>query len=186
MNSHFNFREDLWQVFLLTLPLIVGGVLHMIVVKKDILSYLKKPIHQRWFGQNKTWRGFVVMPFLTWPGVVISQKLETLIDPSSQLLNLRPGWLLALALGVGYCLAELPNSFLKRRLGIKAGLASDKNKWFFVLLDQADSAFGCLFAYQLFLPLPWRIFWETIVFGTLLHLVINRSLYIIGVRKNPY
>ena len=186
MDSHINFREELWQVFLLTLPLIVGGVLHMIVVKKDILSYFKKPIHQSWFGQNKTWRGFVVMPLLTWPGVVIAQWLENLVDPSSQLINLSSSWGLALALGFGYCLAELPNSFLKRRLGIKEGLASDKNKWAFVLLDQADSAFGCLLAYKLLLPLAWRLFWETIIFGTILHLLINRSLYIVGVRKNPY
>jgi CDP-diacylglycerol--serine O-phosphatidyltransferase len=158
----------------------------MIVVKKNILSYLKKPIHQSWFGQNKTWRGFVVMPLLTWPGVVLAQWLENLVDPSSQLMILRSSGLIAVLLGMGYCLAELPNSFLKRRLGIKEGLVAQKNKWAFILLDQADSAFGCLLAYKILLPISWRLFWETIIFGTLLHLIINRSLYIVGVRKNPY
>jgi hypothetical protein len=186
MISHISIGSEFWQIFLLILPLIVSGILHMLVVKKDILSYFKKPIHQRLFGQNKTWRGFIVMPILTWPGVVVSQGLERIVDISPRLLGLQASWPLALALGTGYCLAELPNSFVKRRLGIKEGLNAKKNKWIFITMDQADSAFGCLIAYKMLLPISWTMFWETILIGTIFHLLINRSLYFIGIRKNPY
>ena len=126
------------------------------------------------------------MPLATWPGVVMSQQLETMVDIFPPLLNSQPSWLLALALGLGYCLAELPNSFLKRRLGIKEGVTSENQKWLFIILDQADSAFGCLIAYALLLPLSWHIFWEAIILGTILHLLINRTLFMAGIRKNPY
>lgn len=158
----------------------------MVAVKADILSYLKKPIHQRWFGQNKTWRGFFIMPLATWPGVILAQKLETLFDLNTPLLTNHSAWLLGLLLGFGYCLAELPNSYMKRRLGIKEGQTSDRYKWFFVVLDQADSAIGCLLAYRILLPISWFTMVLTIVFGTVIHLLINVSLYKAGIRKNPF
>lgn len=158
----------------------------MIAVKVDILSYLKKPIHQRWFGQNKTWRGFFIMPLATWPGVILAQQLEGLFDLNTPVLTTESSWLLALLLGGGYCLAELPNSFLKRRLGIKEGQTSDRYKWFFVIFDQADSAIGCLLAYRLVLPLTWTTMFLTVVFGTVIHLAINVTLYKAGIRKNPF
>lgn len=158
----------------------------MIAVKLDILSYLKKPIHQRWFGQNKTWRGFVVMPLATWPGVLLGQYMERVADLTTPLLIGHSSFLLAAILGTGYCLAELPNSFMKRRLGIQEGKTSDRFKWFFVILDQADSAVGCLLAYRLVINISWDLVWQTIVFGTVIHLILNVLLYFLGVRKNPF
>ncbi len=186
MITGFISHEEWQAIFLLTLPLIVGGIVHMFIVKKDILSYFKKPIHQRWFGNNKTWRGFIIMPLATWPGVLLAQKLEQLFDLNTQLLLSHSSVVLALGLGLGYCLAELPNSFLKRRLGIKEGITSEKFKWFFIVLDQADSAFGCLIVYKLFMPISWKIFWLTIFAGTIIHLLINFLLFSVGLRKNRF
>lgn len=158
----------------------------MIAVKMDILSYFKKPIHQRWFGLNKTWRGFLIMPLATWPGVLLSQNLEPLFDLNTQLLVDRSSFVLSLALGLGYCLAELPNSFMKRRLGIQEGKTSEKNKWLFVILDQADSAVGCIIAYRILIPLSWVTMVSTVIVGTVIHLGFNVLLYKCGVRKNPF
>jgi CDP-diglyceride synthetase len=93
---------------------------------------------------------------------------------------------LAFILGIAYCLAELPNSYLKRRLGIKEGATSERYKLFFIILDQADSAFGCMIAYMLVLPMTWQIFWGTIIFGTVVHLFFNVLLYGLKIRKNPF
>ncbi len=158
----------------------------MLVVKTNVLSYLNKPVHQRLFGLNKTWRGFIVMPLATWPGVLIAQVVEASLDIKTLVFADQSSFKLAFLLGLGYCLAELPNSFLKRRLGIKEGKTSDHYKWFFVILDQADSAIGCLLAYRLVLPISWDIFYLTILFGTVVHLLINVLLYRLGIRKNPY
>jgi CDP-diacylglycerol--serine O-phosphatidyltransferase len=183
-SSLFN-TQDFLRILLLSLPLVVGGIIHMVVVKLDILSYLKKPIHHRLFGVNKTWRGFFVMPLATWPGVVWAQSLENLSDLSTPLLTLHPSWLLAFLLGMGYCLAELPNSFIKRRVGIKEGQTSQEYKLFFVIMDQADSALGCLVAYLILIPLSMKVFWGTIFFGTVIHLLLNVLLYLLKLRKNP-
>ena len=51
-------------------------------------------------------------------------------------------------------IAELPNSYMKRRLGIAAGATPDKNRWLFTALDQIDSGIGVAVAYGLFLDLP--------------------------------
>ncbi len=174
------------RAFLLSLPLIVGGILHMVAVKADILSYLKKPIHQSLFGANKTWRGFFIMPLATWPGVLLAQYIEVVVDLNTPLLTTTSSWLLAIYLGYGYCLAELPNSFLKRRLGIKEGLTSDRFKWTFIILDQADSAIGCMVAYKFLVDISWTDFWLTIILGTLIHLVFNILLFKAKIRKNPY
>lgn len=157
----------------------------MIAVKRDILSYFKKPIHQSWFGQNKTWRGFLVMPLATWPGVILAQQLENIIDSNTPLLVSHSSLVFAIVLGLGYCLAELPNSFIKRRLGVKEGQTSERFKWFFVILDQADSAIGCMIAYRLLIPVTLTTMGLTIVFGTVIHLILNVSLYLAGLRKNP-
>jgi len=178
--------ENFQLIILLALPLVFGGILHMIIVKMDILSYFKKPIHHRWFGANKTWRGFIIMPLATWPGVIIAQSIEKLLDLSSPLLASYSSFLLAVILGMAYCLAELPNSFLKRRLGIKEGTTSERFKFLFIILDQADSAFGCLIAYKLVLPISWSVFWGTIIFGTGVHLLFNVLLFLLKIRKNPF
>jgi len=176
---------NLLNIFVLSIPLIVGGVIHMLFVKLDILPALKKPIDEKLFGKNKTWRGFVVMPMATWPGVVLAQGLDKLFNNEPLLAN-QSSLLLALILGFAYCLSELPNSWMKRRLGIKEGQTSDEWKWLFVVIDQADSAIGCLLGYMLVVNISWDIFWATIFFGTGLHLILNMLLYQIGVRKNPY
>ncbi len=176
----------MFHVALLSLPLMIGGILHMIAVKADILSYFKRPIHQRWFGVNKTWRGFIVMPLATFPGVLLAQKWELLIDLNAPLLANDSTFLLSCVLGLGYCLAELPNSFMKRRLGIKEGQTSERYKWMFIVFDQADSAVGCMLAYRMVIPIPLFTMILTIISGTILHLLINVSLYLLRIRKNPF
>lgn len=126
------------------------------------------------------------MPLATWPGVLLGQHLEKVFDLNTPLLSSHSSFLLAALLGLGYCLAELPNSFMKRRLGIKEGQTSAKNKWFFVVIDQADSAVGCMLAYRILIPLAFPTMLYTIVFGTGLHLVLNMALFFGGVRKNPF
>jgi CDP-diglyceride synthetase len=184
MNPGFAAHE-VSRVFLLTVPLIVGGVVHMMAVKADILSYFKKPIHQSWFGRNKTWRGFLVMPLATWPGVLLARALEPAFELNAPLFAGHSTILLALLLGLGYCLAELPNSFVKRRLGVREGQPSERFTWFFVVLDQADSAIGCLLAYRLLIPIGAGTMALAVAVGTVLHLLINVGLYLAGIRKNP-
>ncbi len=178
--------ENIFRIILLALPLIVGGILHMLAVKWDILSYLKKPLHQRWFGLNKTWRGFFIMPLACWPGVEAARELEVVLDISAPVFQLHSTILTSLGLGLAYCLAELPNSFLKRRLGVKEGQTSQKFTLFFIIFDQADSVIGCLMAYALLIPIDGGTIVGTLFAGTFIHLIFNYSLFRLKVRKNPF
>jgi CDP-diacylglycerol--serine O-phosphatidyltransferase len=178
MNLNFYSSEYFIRIFLLTLPLIFGGILHMVAVKWDILSYLKKPLHQRLFGSNKTWRGFLIMPLATWPGVYFSSQLEILFETSTPVFQNHSLVIVSLLLGLAYCLAELPNSFIKRRLGVKEGQTSERFKLFFIILDQADSVIGCLVAYAIILDMDKLTFWGTLLAGTFIHLFFNYSLYL--------
>jgi len=59
------------------------------------------------------------MPLATRPGVVVAQNIELLLDLSSTLLVPLPSHFLAYILGIAYCLADLPNSYLKRKFSCR-------------------------------------------------------------------
>jgi CDP-diacylglycerol--serine O-phosphatidyltransferase len=170
----------------LTLPLVVAGVIHMLAVRLDWLPRLKRPLSERLFGPNKTVRGFVVMPMATVAGVFVTRALELLLngadaDPAR---GVRPV-LLGLVVGLGYMLAELPNSYVKRRLGIAPGELPETKRVLFAFVDQADSVVGCALAYELFVRLPAAVLAILVVLGPATHLVVNVGLYLVGLRKRP-
>ncbi len=124
-------------------PLILSNVLHIIIVKKGLFPFLTHPIATPLFGQNKTWRGFFIVPPLNaFFQVVINFPIPHF-----------PLWKAAVIgglLGFAYMLFELPNSYLKRRLGIAPGGNAQSNRWLFMLLDKTDSSLGvALFSYYL-------------------------------------
>lgn len=176
---------DPWVFGLLVLPIFISASLHMVIVRWRLFAFLAFPISGRWLGENKTWRGIVVMPFLTVVGfeftTALGRGLSILPEfwPSSFFERTA----LALGLGFFYVLFELPNSFLKRRLGIRAGQRSGRHVWFFSFCDQADSALGCALFYLIFLPPTEAYFWWLVILGPLIHLIGNLSLYGLGLRR---
>lgn len=123
----------------------------MWVVTQDNLSVLAKPIHSAWFGANKTWRGVLVVPALTALGAMCLYPMEWLFQQwfGQGVLTIDNLALLGLVAGVGYIVGELPNSFFKRRIGIAAGQVPEDKKYWFIALDQLDSALGVALAYWL-------------------------------------
>ena len=136
----------------------------------------------------------IVMPLLTLLGTLPVRSLA----PWNQLT-------LSEVLGVGafaglaYVLAELPNSALKRKLGIAPGKLPEgvslARKIPFLVLDQADSAIGCAIGYSTIfespyfleraLPITGSALVLCAVLGPIIHLVVNLLLYAFGLRKNP-
>jgi hypothetical protein len=161
-------------------PVLGAVVLHAPVLRFDLLRPLRRPISDRLFGANKTWRGALVM----FTGVVLATGVCWDLMPD----ELRDeSWLLVGALiGAGTVLGELPNSFVKRRLGIApgerrltpAGLA-------LVVYDQADFVPGIALA---LLPV-WTMPIDTLAIGFVavaaVHFVVNVVGYLIGAREKP-
>lgn len=137
--------ENLNQhMFLLFLPMILGNSLHMILVKFNLLRQLALPLSIDYFGKNKTWRGFVVLPILSgiiaFLGGFFAGPFETIFNSD---------FLLGFGMGIAYLLAELPNSYVKRRLGIANGEYSKKYKLVQIIIDRADSLIA-IFVYYYF------------------------------------
>lgn len=155
----------------------------MIIVKSDILVYLKKPISTKFFGQNKTYRGFVVMPILTILPFLAFQYLGFYNLDWFPIRN-QPIFI-GTTLGLAYVLAELPNSFMKRKLKIAPGKLPESNKVIFAIIDQADSVVGCLIVYYLIEKIDLVLLCAALFIGTAIHLLLNYTLFKLGVRKNP-
>ncbi|WP_422107373.1 CDP-archaeol synthase [Winogradskyella sp.] len=121
------------------LPLILSNVLHLLVIKSNSFSYLKHPISDQNFGTNKTWRGFIFVP-------MTNALILNIVDLTFN-LGLTNSYGLGALLGLAYMLFELPNSFIKRQLGIRPGGQSNSNPILFSLIDKTDSAFGVSLIY---------------------------------------
>ncbi|WP_158269040.1 CDP-archaeol synthase [Kordia periserrulae] len=134
----------------------------MIIIKTAIFSNVKRPISTKLFGNNKTWRGFLVVS-------VVNGLLLFLMNLLFS-FHLTHAFWLGFVLGVSYMLFELPNSYMKRKLGIEAGEKSETHALFFMLLDKTDSAFGVNLVYFLlgFITFP----------NALLLFAISSSLHI--------
>jgi hypothetical protein len=171
--------NSLTQALILSVPLIVSGGIHMAVVRLDVLTPLKIPIHRRWFGVNKTWRGVLVMPLAAALGVSVA----CVFWPDQF-----GGWnsfFLGLLLGLAYVFSELPNSFIKRRIGIEPGKRPPRHAAWFALADQADSAIGCALLYGWALRLAIVTVLILVAIGPAIHLIVNYSLYLMRLRKEP-
>lgn len=163
----------------LQIPVVIGGVLHMVIVKRNYLSALVIPIHQSWFGANKTWRGLFVVPLLTAFGGLCMMPLEWLLTQAigTSLLSQWNLALLGFIAGVGYVLAELPNSFFKRRIGIEAGVVPEDKKYWFIALDQLDSALGVAIAYWLMLGISLETAWVYVISFPITALLVKQWLF---------
>ena len=172
------------QGSLLLLPLFFSLISHMIIIKLDWLSWARVPIYQKGFGENKTWRGFLVVPFLSIPPMYLAVWLEKELGVSGINLGGQIPWAFGLLVGFAYVLFELPNSFIKRRMGVLPGKTPKKGRLFFIFLDQNDSALGVLICYYFILKASFAILLFTYVMGVILHLLINFILFKLGIRKN--
>lgn len=160
----------------------------MVVVKVNALSFLAIPLNEKLFGANKTWRGFAVMPLCGVLGLVLTQQL-LLLQSDFVVLNLplTQTLLLGLFLGFAYVLFELPNSYLKRKFGIKPGqLAKDRSqRRLFFVLDHVDSLIGCVLVYFIFLGFRSDILFCVLIAPSV-HVSVNLLLWLARIRKQPF
>ncbi|MDH5399407.1 MAG: CDP-archaeol synthase [Cyclobacteriaceae bacterium] len=129
------------HILIVIVPLVLSNTLHMFIVKKNLINILNYPIWPYGFGKNKTWRGILVVVLLN---ALFLAIINLLLSP-----GLDQPFILGLYLGLAYTLAELPNSFFKRRWGIAPGGSAGTNNILFHIMDKTDSAFGVLLTYYL-------------------------------------
>lgn len=180
-------------LLLSALPAVIAGGAHMAVVRLGVWPRLARPLDggRRWrgrrlFGDNKTWRGLVSMVLFSIAGtyaLVALLAAAPRLEPYNVLdFQAHGAPFYGLLYGLGYSLFELPNSFLKRRLDIRPGEAG---ALLHVLLDQADSVFGCLLMLYPFSRMSFTFVLAGVVFFTGLHLAMNYLLFLCKLRSEP-
>lgn len=184
----------LLQLSWLAVPVIVAGLVHLVVLKRDLLPGLRVlPIDggatfrgRRVFGDNKTWRGAIVtiatMTASAWALAALDDcciDLPTLA-PFAELHPVAWGYLL----GTGYIAGELPNSFAKRQLGIGPGRSGHGivGRLFWVV-DQVDSLAGMLlFTWPVWHP-PLQLALLLVAIMLLAHPVAAWVMVLAGLKK---
>ena len=146
--------EEFAGTLYLLLPLVGGAAVHGACMKYGWFSSLARPIDagrtlrgRPLFGHSKTWRG----PLAVAVGAAAVYAMQRhLLHGIPALASLElvdygtlPGWWLGALAGAVAELAELPNSFAKRQLGIEPGAtASGARGVVFFLWDQLDLLLG--------------------------------------------
>lgn len=179
VHEEMTLSSALLAALYLQVPVVIGGVAHMWCVSHNLLPALVRPLHSGYFGANKTWRGLILVPLLTAAGALLLSPVEWLLAAIGVTTPLAGYSLLATGLvaGLGYVVGELPNSFYKRRLGIAAGEVPEQRKYWFIALDQVDSAVGVALAYMLWLPLNSPVLVFYVLTFPLVALLVKQWLY---------
>lgn len=156
--------------------MIFSNVIHMVLVKKNVLPALLIPISKSLFGTNKTWRGVFIVS-------IFNAIFFWIVNLFYSLFTTLDALIFGAVLGLLYVLFELPNSWLKRRLGIASGGAATKNAWLFMLLDKSDSALGIAFGSKFLFDFSWLEAVQLFFIGMFVHIFFSWLLVVIGIKK---
>jgi len=178
----------------LTAPILIAGLVHVAVITLDLAPELARPIDagRRWrgrpvLGRNKTWRGFVVMPAATAVTIAAQQALAVRSRHLAGLAPLRrgapPAWIVGAICGAAYVLAELPNSFVKRRLGIAPGSSASRAGAAQYLVDQLDSVVGCAIAIRMLYRVGTADAAASALLGAACHIAVERFMRVLPRRS---
>src|SRR4051812_35547892 len=168
------------------LPVLGMPVAHAPVLRFDLLARLRRPISRRLFGENKTWRGALVMGGGTLAatiGLYRVPEYRRRLPP--ELAEANPA-LVGLLLGSAVWVGELPNSFVKRRLGIAPGKQRRSPVGVAIsIVDQGDWVpTAWLFLRPLY-PMNAATAGRVFVIVAAIHVPVNLVGYAIGARTSP-
>ncbi|MDI9509017.1 MAG: CDP-archaeol synthase [Clostridiales bacterium] len=188
------------KMLITAVPIVLSCIANTFFLRSSLFLNLKRPIDgnrtlsdgRRLFGNNKTWRGLLGMVFLS-PCVfvlwgllckhVLFLEVNTLFY-TYKLNKYSYNILIGFLIGLAYCVFELPNSFIKRRIGIDPG--GTTKGWvgiFFVILDQVDSLFGCAIVIYIFNPMHISYFIKFIMLGGIIHITLSYVFKLLKLRK---
>jgi hypothetical protein len=186
-------HEVLGTAYLL-LPLLGGALLHGLCMRYGWLGFLARPIDagrtfrkRPLFGRSKTWRGPVTVAAGAAAVFALQRHVLHGIAPfaSLELVDYArlPVWWFGAAAGAVAELFELPNSFVKRQLGIEpGGTARGPLGALFFLWDQLDLLLGYWLVFSLAVaPTPLRVAASMLIVGGI-HPLLTVIGYLLGMR----
>lgn len=183
------------SALLVLLGMSLAAVAHLAWLGSSLARRFSYPIDghrlwrgKRWFGDNKQWRGLMMLP----PAAALSFSSLSLLQDQLPTWLAQGFWqmpsshyaLLGFACGLGFMLAELPNSFLKRQLDVAPGQAPQHPAIaiFCALLDRLDSACGVLLACYCLVPMASLMWLWLLIFGPALHAFFSVLQFALGLK----
>ena len=173
---------------LLITPILLGGLTFISFLKyfpnkwnyaiDRGYTFLKKPI----FGKNKTIRGPIFMFFAVglYGAMLDSLFPNVLSRPENPFII----FMLFALVGLCYSFGELPNSFIKRRYGIKPGkMAIGMKRLFFNFVDTFDGITTSGIAYHFLFDIPIDIIFVSIFIGGGIHLFTDFQMRRLELKK---
>jgi hypothetical protein len=166
------------------LPALGGAIAHAPVLRYDLLRWVKRPLDggSGVLGDNKTVRGALVMSGGTLAAAVALTRLDWFRERLAPELQEASPVAYGALLGASVVVGELPNSFVKRRLGIAPGASGG------LVLSVVDQGDFVLCSRLTLAPL-WRMSArETLAAFAVVaavHSGVNVVGYAIGARSSP-
>ncbi len=171
------------------LPAYIANMAPVFAQKFGALKFLARPVDggrtfrgQPIFGNNKTWRGFLVgvvaAVAVSWLQYFLYQfpvfRTISLLDyPESN------PWFLGFLLGFGALFGDLIKSFFKRRVNLKPGA-----RW--IPFDQIDFALGALvFVAPVYFP-SWPAVIFILLLSPVLHIATNNIGYLLRIKNTRW
>ncbi len=186
-------ESTICTVFLFS-SLLIAGIVQTVWMKSRFSNRFAIAIDgcrtfrgRRVFGQNKTWRGFIVMvPATGFSFLIVHAIMQWIYADQLRLWKISgiQYFLLGCAAGLGFMLIELPNSFLKRQFDIAPG-APSSSPWIrriCFVVDQIDSIVGGLLAVWIFVSVPATTVICLLLIGAATHYAFNCVLLYLGLR----
>jgi hypothetical protein len=198
VNAATDTPEALSCAIFIIVAMSLAGLAHTLWLRSSLSTSFRAPVDfnltfrgRPIFGANKMWRGFVVMP----PAAALSFWILGSLQDSS------PAWLeagmwklpperyvlLGFASGLAFMLAELPNSFAKRQLGVTPGMAPRDRGLAaaFFIVDRVDSVLGVLLVLTLMVPVAPQTWAWVLSIGPGVHWLFSAWLYRLKVKARP-
>jgi CDP-2,3-bis-(O-geranylgeranyl)-sn-glycerol synthase len=177
----------------LFLAVLGAPILHAPVLRYDLMRALRRPLDggrtlggRRLLGDNKTWRGALCMVAGVVLATVVLWRWPWWRDQLPHAVRASSPALVGLLIGLGTVGGELPNSFLKRRLGIAPGARRRSlSGAALAVLDQGDLVLGIWVALLPVWTMPVWLAAIAFVAVSAVHAVVNVVGYAIGARAAP-
>jgi hypothetical protein len=180
------------QALWLFAPLVFAAAVAAVVIARDWLRWARRPIDaglelrgRRLFGDNKTWRGVVVAIGASAAFAAVQEHVVG--DPGAlQVVDWRrvPSVAFGALMGLGAMIGELPNSFVKRRIGIAPGrTTTGARSVLFYVWDQVDLLVGAWLLVGWWVRPAPQLVVASFVLALFGHPSVSLVGWLLGVRK---
>ena len=191
-------QEAITKALFLLIAMSTAGTVHVYWLRTPFSQRFAWPVDgglrfrgQRLFGDNKRVCGFMVLPPAAGVTFMILGGVLNLL-PEVVVQGLWPlsPWQyagLGLLCGLAFMLAELPNSFFKRQLGIAPGQSPERSllRPLTLIVDRYDSVLGVLLVASVLVPVPAATWFWVLVLGPLIHAVFSLVMHTLGIKARP-